>query len=110
MELHSAKNASTKPYSSSEPLTRLFETSTRGIGAEIHHKKGTKVLWWKLSTFVYHDLRVMGSNPTYVKVACSCTAKSTMDEKLTRGVSETTAIEVSGKKNFTTLTIIVVEE
>ena len=77
----------------------MFEASTRRIGAKIHHKEGTKGLRWKLSTFTYHHLRVMGSNPTYVKVACSCTAKSTMDEKLSRGVSETTAIEVSGNKN-----------
>ena len=88
-----------KPGSSSEPLTRLFEASTRGNSVEVGHRQGTKGLWWKLSTFAYHNLRVMGSNPTYVKVACSCTAKTTMDEKLSRGVSETRAIEVSGNKN-----------
>ena len=88
-----------KPYSSPEPLTRLFETSTRGIGVKIHHKEGTKGLRWKLSTFTYYNLRVMGSNPTHVKVACSCTAKSKTLGELSRGVSESPDTEVSGNKN-----------
>ena len=99
MKLHSTQNAPMKPCSSSGPLTRLFEASTRRIDAKNCHKEGIKGLRWKLSTFTYHHLRVMGSNPTYAKVACSCTAKTTMSEKLSRGVSETRVIEVSGNKN-----------
>ena len=99
MKLYSAKSAPMKSYSSSEPLTGLFEAPTHRIGAETHHKEGTKGLRWKLNTFTYHHLRVMGSNPTYVKVACSCTAKSTVNERLSRGVSETRTIEVPGNKN-----------
>ena len=99
MKLYSAKNAPMKSYSSSEPSTRLFEASTRRIDAKNCHKEGANGLRWKLSTFAYHNPKVMGSNPTYAKVACSCTAKTTMSEKLSRGVSETRATEVPGNKN-----------
>ena len=99
MKLHSTQNAPMKSYSSSEPLARLFEASTRRIDAKNGHKEDTNGLRWKLSTFAYHNPKVMGSNPTYAKVACSCTAKSKTLGELSRGVSESPNTEVSGNKN-----------
>ena len=81
------------------PSTTSFDESTHRNDAKMHHEEGTSCLWWKLSMVTYHNLRVMGSNLTCAKVACSCTAKSKTLGKITPDVVQSPDTEVSGNKN-----------